>query len=144
MAHPAAANAIPTCETPWRTSRKVKSAAPARPSNHTVIWIFPGAFIVFETNSGAREKMRLRHDEKPTLGQICAERRLINPGDFARFVVSLRPAPRQVRLQEARQGSEPRCVAAAYRQSNKTPTKERRTRLPPKRRSKNAHPGRYD
>src|SRR5882724_8452371 len=26
-------------------SRIVKSAAPARPSNHTVIWIFPGAFI---------------------------------------------------------------------------------------------------
>jgi len=29
----------------------------------------PGAFIVFQTNSGAREKMRLRHDEKPTLAQ---------------------------------------------------------------------------
>jgi hypothetical protein len=41
---------------------------------------------VFETNSGAREKMRLRHDEKPTLAQICAERRLISPGDFARVV----------------------------------------------------------
>src|SRR5438093_11396016 len=26
-------------------SRTVKSAAPARPSNHTVIWVFPGAFI---------------------------------------------------------------------------------------------------
>src|SRR5438034_2788173 len=26
-------------------SRIVKSAAPARPSNHTVIWIFPGAFM---------------------------------------------------------------------------------------------------
>ena len=74
----------------------MKSAAPARPSNHTVIWILPGAFIVFETNSGARKKMRLRHDEKPTIEQICAERRLISSGDCAQAVAPLRRAPGQV------------------------------------------------
>src|SRR5260370_37666874 len=45
MAHPAEAKAAPTWGAPCRMSRIVKSAAPARPSNHTVIWIFPGAFI---------------------------------------------------------------------------------------------------
>jgi hypothetical protein len=34
------------------------------PSNHTVIWILPDAFIVFATDSGAREKMRLRPQKK--------------------------------------------------------------------------------
>src|SRR5206468_12444512 len=46
MAQPAEAKAAPTWGAPCRMSRTVKTAAPARPSNHTVIWIFPGAFIV--------------------------------------------------------------------------------------------------
>src|SRR5213595_3623153 len=45
IAPPAEAKAAPTWGAPCRMSRIVKSAAPARPSNHTVIWIFPGAFI---------------------------------------------------------------------------------------------------
>src|SRR5882724_9671182 len=45
IAQPAEAKAAPTWGAPCRMSRIVKSAAPARPSNHTVIWIFPGAFI---------------------------------------------------------------------------------------------------
>jgi hypothetical protein len=57
----------------------------------------PGAFIVFETNSGAREKMRLHQHEKPTLEQICAERRLISSEYLARLVLAPRHAPKQVR-----------------------------------------------
>src|SRR5437867_12079349 len=64
IAHPAEAKAAPTWGAPCRMSRTVKSAAPARPSNHTVIWIFPGAFIVFETYSDARNKMRPSQTEK--------------------------------------------------------------------------------
>src|SRR6266516_2453802 len=45
IAQPAEAKAAPTWGAPCRMSRIVKSAAPARPSSHTVIWIFPGAFI---------------------------------------------------------------------------------------------------
>src|SRR6266545_1562371 len=133
---------MPTCEAPWRMSRKVKSAAPARPSDHIVIWILPGAFIVFETNSGAREKMRLRHDKKPMLAQICAERHLISPGDFARVVLSPRRAPGQVRQQGARQGLGPPFVASAYRQPNKTPTRSFRKRSRREHRLRNAHPRR--
>src|SRR5438067_13064024 len=73
-----------TCDTPWRISRKVKSAAPARPSNHTAIWIFPGAFIVLQTNSGARGKLRLPQDKKPRSRRYGAERRPINSGDLRR------------------------------------------------------------
>src|SRR5437667_10845041 len=45
MAHLAEAKAAPNGGARCRMSRIVKSAAPARPSNHTVIWIFPGAFV---------------------------------------------------------------------------------------------------
>jgi len=35
-----------------------------RPSNHMVIWIFPGAFMAFESNSGASSEMRPFRAEK--------------------------------------------------------------------------------
>src|SRR5205823_13451821 len=89
-------------------------------------------------NSSAREKMRLSESE-----QIYAEQRPISSGNFATAVASLRRAPKQVRQQGARQESGPRFVAAACQQSNKTPTKERRKRLPPIRPSKNVRPKRY-
>jgi hypothetical protein len=38
-----------------------------RPSNHMVIWIFPGAFMAFESNSGASSEMRPFRAEK----QLC-------------------------------------------------------------------------
>src|SRR5215472_9756617 len=59
MAQPALPIAFAICGAPSRIRSAVKSAAPARPSNQTVIWILPGAFMMFDSNSGAHEKMRL-------------------------------------------------------------------------------------
>src|SRR5207247_2487281 len=88
-------------------------------------------------------RARVRRCAYPEREQIYAEQRPISSGNFATAVASLRRAPKQVRQQGARQESGPRFVAAACQQSNKTPTKEHRKRLPPIRPSKNVRPKRY-
>src|SRR5205809_5732553 len=71
MAQPAEAKAAPTWGAPCRMSRIVKSAAPARPSNHTVIWIFRGAFMrsprQFER---AREDAPIPNASRSTLSSV--------------------------------------------------------------------------
>src|SRR2546427_6588865 len=98
MAQPAEAKAAPTWGAPCRMSRIVKSAAPARPSNHTVIWIFPGAFIVCSRAIRA-DARRCAYPERE---QIYAEQRPISSGNSATAVAALRRAPKQVRQQGAR------------------------------------------
>src|SRR5206468_11254698 len=88
-------------------------------------------------------RARLRRYAYPEREQIYAELCPISSGNFATAVASLRRAPKQVRQQRSRQESGPRFVAAAGPQSNNTPTKERRKRLPPIRPSKNVRPKRY-
>src|SRR5438105_362214 len=51
-------------------SRIVKSAAPARPSNHTVIWILPGAFIVSETIRAGVRRCAYPKASRSTLSSV--------------------------------------------------------------------------